>query len=104
MSAIAEIACSEAAVHFVNEYAMDRKLNQLQIAMMIPGIVHNHAATELSTDDCAYCKRNGNIFSAEQPQLEATDDIISRYRKRVEAIFAEMEEEINQELHAKIGS
>jgi hypothetical protein len=72
--------------------------------MMIPGIVHNHAATELPKDDCAYCKRNGNVFSTEQKKLEETNDIISRYRKRIEAIFAEMEEEINQELHAKIGS
>jgi hypothetical protein len=102
MNTISEIACSEAAVYFVNEYAMDRKLNQLQIAMTIPGIVHNHVATELPTDDCAYCKRNGNVFNAEQQQLQETDDIILRYRKRVETIFKEMEAEINKELDAKI--
>jgi hypothetical protein len=100
MSAIAEIACSEAAIHFINDYATKKKLNQLQVAIRIPGIVHTHAATERMVDECIYCQRNGNVFSVEQQHtpLKKTDDIISRYRKRVEEIFKEMEEEILQEL------
>jgi len=93
MNTYAEIACSEAAVHVISEYALERKLNQIQLAMLVPGVVHTHSATTEPTSDCVYCQRNGNIFNPKQKIVE-TDDIIGRYRIQVEDLLEEMKAEI----------
>jgi len=103
MNTFAEISCSEAAVHVVSEYALKRKLNHLQLAMLVPGVIHNHSATEQNTSDCVYCQRNGNIFNPDQKTVE-TDDIIGRYRAQVKDLLDKMEAEITAVLDSKISS
>ncbi|AGE57077.1 hypothetical protein ATCVNEJV3_761R [Acanthocystis turfacea Chlorella virus NE-JV-3] len=97
MEIFAEIACAEAAISVVNDFALKKKLNQLQLAAMIPGLVHNHAPTSEDTSSCMYCKRTGNIFNEEQP-TEETNDIIGKYRKKIIVFLEEMEKELNSEL------
>ncbi|AGE55764.1 hypothetical protein ATCVMN08101_809R [Acanthocystis turfacea Chlorella virus MN0810.1] len=97
MEVFAEIACAEASIHVVNEFALKKKLNQLQLASMIPGLVHNHTPTSEDTSDCMYCKRAGNIFNEDQ-NTEETNDIIGKYRKQIVAFLEEMEKELNSEL------
>lgn len=102
MNVFSEIACSEAAIHVVNEFALSKKLNQIQLASMIPGLVHNHEPTSNDTSDCVYCKRAGNIFNEEQ-KTEETNDIIGRYRKEIQAILEKMEEELTLELAKRVA-
>ena len=97
MEVFAEIACAEAAISIVNEFALKKKLNQLQLASMVPGLVHNHAPTSEDTGDCMYCKRAGNIFNENQ-NTEETNDIIGKYRKQIIVFLEEMEKELNSEL------
>ena len=99
----AEISCAEAAVHVINEYALKRKLNQLQLAMLVPGVIHTHSATEQDTSDCVYCQRNGNVFNPDQKTVD-TDDIIGKYRKQVRNILDELEKEIISVLDEKVSS
>jgi hypothetical protein len=102
MDTIAEIACSEVAVHVVDEYAAKRKLNQIQVAAMIPGIVHTHAPSTRLVDECAYCQRNGNVFNSERKTAD-TRDLIYRYKEKIKAIFEEMKYELDAELDAKLS-
>lgn len=103
MNTFAEISCSEAAVHVISEYALKRKLNHLQLAMMVPGVIHSHSATEQNTSDCVYCQRNGNVFNPDQKTVD-TDDIIARYRAKVKDLLDEMEVEIISTLDEKVSS
>jgi len=103
MNTFAEISCSEAAVHVISEYALKRKLNHLQLAMMVPGVIHSHSATEQNTSDCVYCQRNGNVFNPTQETVD-TDDIIARYRAKVKDLLDKMEVEITTLLDEKVSS
>lgn len=103
MNTFAEISCSEAAVHVISEYALKRKLNHLQLAMMVPGVIHSHVPSEQNTSDCVYCQRNGNIFNSNQETAD-TDDIIARYRAKVKVLLDEMEVEIISTLDEKVSS
>jgi len=103
MNTFAEISCSEAAVHVISEYALKRKLNHLQLAMMVPGVIHSHSATEQNTSDCVYCQRNGNVFNPTQKTVD-TDDIIARYRAKVKDLLDKMEVEITTLLDEKVSS
>jgi hypothetical protein len=97
MEVFAEIACAEAAIHIVNDFALKKKLNQLQLAAMVPGLVHNHPPTSNDTGDCVYCKRAGNIFNEDQ-ETEETDDIIGKYRKEISEVLDRMEKELTSKL------
>ncbi|AGE48746.1 hypothetical protein PBCVCVR1_240L [Paramecium bursaria Chlorella virus CVR-1] len=103
MNTFAEISCSEAAVHVISEFALKRKLNHLQLAMLVPGVIHSHTPSEQNTSDCVYCQRNGNVFNPKQKTVD-TDDIISRYRAQVRDILEKMEVEIISTLESKISS
>jgi hypothetical protein len=96
MEVFAEIACAEAAIHVVNDFALKKKLNQIQLAAMVPGLVHSHPPT--STDmECTYCKRAGNIYNEAQ-ETEETNDIIGKYRKEIKNVLDRMEKELTCEL------
>lgn len=98
MDLFAEVVCSESAMHTLNEFALKKKLNQIQLASMIPGLIHNHVPTSKDTKDCVYCNRAGNIFNEQQPTGE-TNDIISRYRVEILEILKRMETELLNELN-----
>jgi hypothetical protein len=97
MEVFAEIACAEAAIHVVNDFALKKKLNQIQLAAMIPGLVHDHPPTSNDTADCTYCKRAGNIYNEAQ-ETEETNDIIGKYRKEIKNVLERMEKELHLEL------
>ena len=97
MDVFAEICTAESAMFVVNEFALSKKLNQFQLAMSIPGLVHNHVPTANNTEDCDYCKRAGNIYNESQEKTD-TKDIISRYKKSILQLLKNMELEITEEL------
>jgi hypothetical protein len=99
MNTIIEIATTEAAVAIVDAYAKSKKLNAFQLCLLVPGIVHTHDPTEKNVEECAYCRRNGNVFG--DRTTAETDDIISRYNAKVEKIYEEMERELVTELESK---
>lgn len=101
METVLEISCSEIAALIVDEYASKRKLNKIQLAAMIPGLVHDHAPTTKIVENCVYCQRNGNVFAPEDVSKE-TGDIISKYKKKMETICVEMKNEIETTLDSHI--
>ena len=102
MDTVIEIACSEIAIGVINGYAAKRKLNPLQVAMTISGVVHEHSPTTKYVETCAYCRRNGNVFGSGIEPVE-TNDVISRYKKKMRIIAKEMERELLDELTSKIS-
>lgn len=101
MEVFSEICVTESAMFVVNEFALSKKLNQFQMALMIPGLVHNHVPTSISTEDCDYCKRVGNIYNDSQKTTE-TNDIISRYKNEILQILETMERELIDTLDKRI--
>jgi hypothetical protein len=97
MEVFAEIACAEAAIHVVNDFALKKTLHQIQLAAMVPGLVHDHPPTSNDTAECTYCKRAGNIYNETQ-ETEETNDIIGKYRKEIKNVLERMEKELHLEL------
>jgi hypothetical protein len=95
MDTIVEIACSEAAAFVIDDIAKVHKMNPLHVAMYVPGVAHDHPPCDDLVASCAYCKRNGNVFSPDDTISEC-DDLISRYKRRVAMIFEEMSDEIRK--------
>ena len=90
---LAELATIEFATFVVDEVAKTKKLPGLAVAAFIPGVTHEHSPCDFVVESCAYCTRQGNVFS-ENSAGQDTDDIICKYRSKILKIFEEMEKEI----------
>lgn len=95
---LAELAASEFATSVVNEIAKKKKMSGMTVAPFIPGVTHDHPPCDFVVESCAYCMRNGNIFTEDSP-CKDTGDIICKYRTRILEIFEEMEKEIAKNLY-----
>ena len=97
--ALAELAATEFATSVINEIAKKKKMSAMTIAPFIPGVTHDHPPCDFVVESCAYCMRNGNVFSEDQCEdspCKDTGDIICKYRTKILEIFEEMEKEITQ--------
>jgi len=77
---IAEIACSETISAFVATLASKTKIHGVHLALAVPGACHDHPPTTDIVEGCAYCERNGNVFSAEDTpgNVFSAEDTTSR--------------------------
>ena len=95
--ALAELAATEFATSVINEIAKKKKMSGMTIAPFIPGVTQDHPPCDFVVESCAYCMRNGNVFSEDQCEdspCKDTGDIICKYRTKILEIFEEMEKEI----------
>jgi glutamate racemase len=93
LAQIAEIACSEAASAVLNDISSRTKIPGLHMAAAVPGVCHDHPPTTNLVEGCAYCARNGNVFSADETTADAaveTDDVVARYVREVEKTLTDL--------------
>jgi len=93
LAQIAEIACSEAASAVLNDVSTRTKIPGLHMAAAVPGVCHDHPPTTNLVEGCAYCARNGNVFSADETTVGAavkTDDVVARYVREVEKTLTDL--------------
>lgn len=57
-----EALLSRAAQEFVRGLAAARKIQPLHLALAVPGLCHAHNPCTFLADDCAFCRRAGNVF------------------------------------------
>lgn len=101
ISQISEIACSEVATAAIENISKKTKISPFHLAMNVDGLVHDHPPCEYNVETCSYCKRNGNIFAKDGSQHTMSTDVISKYKKKVNAIFEEMFQEITNNVYDK---
>ena len=99
--ALAELAAIEFATSVIDEIAKKNKMSGMTVAPFITGVTHNHPPCDFIVETCAYCARQGNIFSedyVEDSTGKYTDDIICKYKSKILEILEEMEKEITERL------
>lgn len=90
LAQIAEIACSEAASAALNDISARTKIPGLHMAAAVPGVCHDHPPTTNLVEGCAYCARNGNVFSSAGRVDAVRTDAIERYVREVEKTLADL--------------
>lgn len=101
ISQISEIAISEVATAAIENISKKTKISPFHLAMNVEGLVHDHPPCEYNVETCSYCKRNGNIFAKDDSRHTVSTDVISKYKKKVNAIFEEMFQEITSTVYDK---
>ena len=101
ISQISEIACSEIASAAIEDISKKTKISPFHLAVNVKGLVHDHPPCEYNVETCSYCKRNGNIFSKDDSRHTMSDDVISKYKKKVIVILEEMFREITNVVYDK---
>jgi hypothetical protein len=93
LAQIAEIACSEAASAVLNDISARTKIPGLHMAAAVPGACHDHPPTTNLVEGCAYCARNGNVFSSDETTVDRTvetTDVVARYVREVEKTLTDL--------------
>jgi hypothetical protein len=101
ISHISEIAITEVATAAIENISKKTKISPFHLAVNVDGLIHDHPPCEYNVETCSYCKRNGNIFAKDGSQHTMSTDVISKYKKRVNAIFEEMFQEITNNVYDK---
>ncbi|AGE54143.1 hypothetical protein PBCVNY2B_225L [Paramecium bursaria Chlorella virus NY2B] len=101
ISQISEIAISEVATAAIENISKKTKISPFHLAMNVEGLVHDHPPCEYNVETCSYCKRNGNIFANDDSYNTIQNDVISKYKQKVNAILEEMFREITNIVNEK---
>lgn len=62
-----ETLASDHALKLINSVAAARRVSPHHLALAVPGLCHTHLPDErAAVPGCAYCRRRGNCFAAEE--------------------------------------
>lgn len=92
---LAEFVVTQHANSIVDVIATKKKMQGMTIAMIIPGLVHNHPPSSTLVDTCDFCRRSGNSFAPNELQMGVhPGDLVQKYSNKIIKILKELEAEL----------
>lgn len=92
---LAEFVVTQHANSIVDVIATKKKMQGMTIAMIIPGLVHNHPPSSTLVDTCDFCRRSGNAFAPNETGRGVhSGDLVQKYSNKIIKILKELEAEL----------